>query len=137
MYQDFDDAICLLGLVFQRTLDLQKSTQELEIEDTHSESERDLHEENLDDPDNPTVLDTNSKDEQCLFALKSQVLHRLVEILAETTFKTKTNKTASRMEAPKDPQPFGSASDSHSRSHHLVIYWGVWLEYDSGDARSG
>ncbi|KGO66502.1 hypothetical protein PITC_012200 [Penicillium italicum] len=74
MHQDLDDAICILALISDHSTGLEESIQEIEARDTDEESQTHPHDEEVDDPEDPTVLGAIPENEQYRIELKNQLV---------------------------------------------------------------
>jgi hypothetical protein len=98
MYQTLDNAICLLALISDRPPG-EESIEETEAREIGTESSH--SDDELDNSEDPTVLDTDSEQEQYRVELKNQFLDRLAETLArfKTDAKAKASKDAKHVSA--------------------------------------
>ncbi|KAJ5632758.1 hypothetical protein N7490_009097 [Penicillium lividum] len=101
MHQNIEDAICLLALISNRPPDLEESTQETDAREFDKESQYYSNDEEFDDPEDPTVLDTDPAHEQYRLELKNQFLDRLAETLArfKADFQAKSSNDAKHVSA--------------------------------------
>lgn len=101
MYQNLEDAICLLALTPYRLPGLEESTRDTETTENDKESPSDSNDEEYNDLEDPTALGTDPEHEQYGINLKNQFLDRLAETLArfKTDHKTKTSNDAKHVSA--------------------------------------
>ncbi|KAJ5218579.1 uncharacterized protein N7498_000678 [Penicillium cinerascens] len=101
MYQNLEDAICLMALTPYRLPSLEESTRDTETTENDKVSLSDSNDEEYNDLEDPTVLGTDPEHEKYGIDLKNQFLDRFAETLArfKTDPKTKTRNDAKHVSA--------------------------------------